>query len=197
MPTLLEDWKKNPTSGLMYTKCYPFHESDKTILLGDAAHPIIPFYGQGVNCGFEDCFILDELLTKHKGDKKKAFEEYSIVRKPNTDAISDLSHMNFIEMADKTGSHLFLIKKKIGIFLNSIIPTFKPLYSMVAFSPKIGYKQALDTHRKQESIISNVINISLIGLTGASIYLLSEYILPKDNLIHKNFEKIKNYFKKK
>jgi kynurenine 3-monooxygenase len=97
MPTLLEDWKHNPACGLMYTKCFPFHDSDKTVLLGDAAHPIIPFYGQGVNCGFEDCLKLDELLATCS-TRKEAFEQFSITRKPNVDAISDLSHMNFVEV---------------------------------------------------------------------------------------------------
>jgi hypothetical protein len=97
-------------------------------------------------------------------------------------------------MASKTGSQLFLIKKKIGMVLSQIIPTFKPLYTMVAFTPEIGYKEALDTHRKQERIVSNLTNVGLLTFTGLSSFLLYKYVLP-ENFIQENFKKLKDYLK--
>lgn len=175
MPDLLTEWKQNKTSGLMYAKCYPFNDGGKTVLLGDSAHPIIPFYGQGVNAGFEDCLKLNELLQKHK-DTKFAFEEFSKTRKPDVDAISDLSHMNFIEMSSANASKIHLFQRKIGQIVHRWLPSlFTPLYTMVAFRPDIGYRTALDTYKSELKTIK-VFSYSLIGtFVAGATYAIIKY----------------------
>src|SRR5688572_31088696 len=112
MPTLGEDFMNNPTSSLVTAKCYPWVRTDKFALLGDAAHAIVPFFGQGMNCGFEDCVALDAILesASHWND---AFARFDAERKPNADAIADMAVENFVEMRDKTGDPQFKLEKAI------------------------------------------------------------------------------------
>jgi kynurenine 3-monooxygenase len=149
VPNLLEVWHENPKSPLMWLKCYPHHFQDKVLLIGDAAHAIIPFYGQGVNAGFEDCRILNEILDKN--NLAQSFAEYTRTRKPATDAICELSEYNFTEMSSSTASTFFVLYRKFGIFLNKLFPsTFIPLYTMVTFSPEMSYDQAWNTYKNRE-----------------------------------------------
>ena len=113
MPTLIEDFFTNPTSSLVTVKCFPWTFDDSIALIGDAAHAIVPFYGQGMNCGFEDCVVLNELVEKHQHQWPKILNEYQNLRKPDGDAIADLAIANFIEMRDKTADPKFLLQKKI------------------------------------------------------------------------------------
>lgn len=162
MPTLVEDFFHNPTSGLVTVKCFPWSYQDKLALIGDAAHAITPFYGQGMNCGFEDCTVLDALIETHKGDWKKILPEYQLARKPNSDAIADLAVMNFIEMRDLVGSPTFLLQKKIEARIHEKHPQkWLPLYSQVTFS-SIPYAEALANGRRQQAIMQEVMSMPQI-----------------------------------
>ncbi len=160
MPTYLEDFFNNPTSSLVTVKCFPWVRDDKFALIGDAAHAIVPFFGQGMNCGFEDCRILDELIDKHNEDWTNILNEYQNLRKPDADAIADLAVNNFTEMRDKTGNPQFLLQKKIEARLHEKHPQqWIPAYSQVTFSPHIRYSEALQRGNKQEAIMQQIMQI--------------------------------------
>jgi kynurenine 3-monooxygenase len=157
MPTLLEDFFSNPTSSLVTVKCFPWTFDNRVGLIGDAAHAIVPFYGQGMNCGFEDCVVLNELIQKHGDDWNKIFPEYQALRKPDADAIADLAVGNFIEMRDKTADPKFLLQKKIEALFSQKHPDkWIPLYSMVTYSPHIRYSKALSEGQRQQQIMDQV-----------------------------------------
>lgn len=157
MPTLLEDFRNNPSSSLVTVKCFPWTFDHKIALIGDAAHAIVPFYGQGMNCGFEDCVVLDSLIEKHKEDWTKILEEYQLLRKPDADAIADLAIANFVEMRDKTADPKFLLQKKIEAKFSQNHPDkWIPLYSMVTYSPHIRYSTALKEGEKQQRIMDKI-----------------------------------------
>ncbi len=143
---LMPDYKKvffaNPTSSLPYIKCYPWTYKNKVALIGDAAHAVVPFFGQGMNCGFEDCRILGELMDEHGDDWKTIFPLYQQSRKPNADAILELALNNFIEMRDLVADKKFLRKKQIEKMVANAFPEkFIPAYSMVSFT-HIPYAEA-------------------------------------------------------
>ena len=158
MPELLNDFKRNPVGSLVTVRCYPWHMK-KATLIGDACHAIVPFYGQGMNCAFEDCVELDNCLEEF-GDWDKAMNEYQKRRKPNADAIADLALQNFIEMRDLVGDKDFLHYKKMEHQLCELYPDlFKSQYEMVTFS-KVPYseaktKGAQNTQRVHDLIASN------------------------------------------
>lgn len=157
MPTLLDDFFNNPTSSLVTVKCFPWVFDNKVALIGDAAHAIVPFFGQGMNCGFEDCVVLNELIAKHNEDWNKILPEYQQLRKPDGDAIADLAIANFIEMRDKTADPKFLLQKKIEARFNEKHPDkWIPLYSMVTYSPHIRYSTALKEGERQEAIMQEI-----------------------------------------
>ena len=163
MPTLQEDFFNNPTSSLVTVKCFPWVHEDKLALVGDAAHAIVPFFGQGMNCGFEDCVVLDELMDKHGEDWMNIFEGFQQLRKPDGDAIADMAVGNFIEMRDKTADQRFLLQKKIEARFSEKHPDkWVPMYSMVTFSPHIRYSTALDKGMKQEAIMKKVMSMPAI-----------------------------------
>src|SRR5437763_2559270 len=113
MPSLLDEFKTNPTGLLVTIRCAPWCYENKVALVGDAAHAVVPFYGQGMNAAFEDCVVLDDWLEKFQDNRERAFSEYCVKRKENTDALADLAIGNFIEMRDKTASRSFSAKKKL------------------------------------------------------------------------------------
>lgn len=157
MPTLLDDFFTNPTSSLVTVKCYPWVFDNKVALIGDAAHAIVPFYGQGMNCGFEDCVVLNELIEKYHEDWDLILPEYQNLRKPDGDAIADLAIANFVEMRDKTADPKFLLQKKIEARFSDKYPDkWIPLYSMVTYSPHIRYSTALKEGAKQQAIMDRV-----------------------------------------
>src|SRR5207248_6254362 len=119
MPTLLEDFRENPTGSLVTIRCAPWFYRDKVCLVGDAAHAVVPFYGQGMNAAFEDCVVLDECLQKFPQNRERAFGEYFHHRKENSDALADLAIGNFIEMRDKTASKTFRVKRKLDHLLEA------------------------------------------------------------------------------
>ncbi|MFM7217515.1 MAG: FAD-dependent oxidoreductase [Bacteroidota bacterium] len=162
MPTLEEDFFSNPTSSLVTVRCSPWIYKDHVALIGDAAHAIVPFYGQGMNCGFEDCTVLNNLLDEYGDDWSRVLPAYQTSRKPNADAIADLALMNFIEMRDKVGQPEFLLQKKIEARMHQLHPSkWLPLYSQVTFS-KIPYATALLNGVKQEEIMRRVMSMPSI-----------------------------------
>ena len=153
MPNLLADFKNNPTGSLVTIRCAPWFYKDKVALVGDAAHAVVPFYGQGMNAAFEDCVVLDECLAGFPDDRQRAFAEYFQRRKVNVDALADLALENFIEMRDKTASRAFRAKKKLDHFLEAALPgVYLPLYTMVTFT-RIPYAQAARRARLQDRIV--------------------------------------------
>jgi kynurenine 3-monooxygenase len=160
IPTLEEDFFNNPTSSLVTVKCFPWIRKDKFALIGDAAHAIVPFFGQGMNCGFEDCSVLNSLIDKYHDNWSDILPEYEELRKPDGDAIADLALNNFIEMRDKVADPQFLLQKKIEAAFSKKYPDkWIPLYSLVTFSPEIRYSDALITGQKQEAIMQQIMAI--------------------------------------
>ena len=138
---------------------HPWHIKGTSILIGDAAHATVPFYGQGMNAGFEDCRVLDELLDKHQDNFETCFKEYSKSRKPNGDGVQDLSMHNFIVMRDKTADPKFLLQKEIEKKFANLYPDkWIPLYSMVSFT-NIPYSEAWIIGLKQERIMQKIMQI--------------------------------------
>ena len=160
MPTLLDDFMNNPTSSLVTVKCFPWTFDNKIALIGDAAHAIVPFFGQGMICGFEDCVVLNNLITKHNEDWEKIFPEYQELRKPDGDAIADMAIANFIEMRDRTADPKFLLQKKIEARFSAKHPEkWIPFYTMVVYSPDIRYSTAMREGQRQEAIMQKIMSI--------------------------------------
>lgn len=158
MPTLLEDYQSNPTSSLMTVKCFPWVKN-KTLMIGDASHAIVPFYGQGMNSGFEDCRVLNDMLNEHNDDWDKVLPLFQENRKPDADAILDLALQNFIEMRDLVADDKFLVRKKIEAKLNELYPVrWIPLYSMVTFNENMRYSEAIARGAKQKAIMDKVMS---------------------------------------
>ena len=156
IPNLVEDFFKNPTSTLVTMKCFPWTFENKVALIGDACHAIVPFYGHGMNAGFEDITVLNQLMEKYGDDWSTIFKEYEISRKPNADAIAELSYRNFMEMSSKTADAKFLLQKKIEKHFSAKYPDqWLPLYSRVTFSYR-PYAEALAIGDKQEAIMQQV-----------------------------------------
>jgi kynurenine 3-monooxygenase len=173
MPTLLEDFRQNPTGSLVTIRCAPWSYRTKVCLVGDAAHAVVPFYGQGMNAAFEDCVVLDECLEKFPNNRERAFAEYFSRRKENADALADLAIGNFIEMRDKTASKTFRAKKKIDHLLEAALPgIYLPLYTMVTFT-RIPYAQAARRARLQDRIVYG----ALVFLSTMFIALLLRSIV--------------------
>ncbi|MFV9482952.1 FAD-dependent oxidoreductase [Christiangramia sp. ASW11-125] len=165
---LKRDFFKNPTSAMVTIKCYPWSYFDKITLVGDSAHAIVPFYGQGMNAGFEDISVLNEKMSQHGDNWEIIFEEYQRERKPNTDAIAELSYRNFVEMSSKTADPSFLLRKKIEKkFALKYPELWVPLYSRVTFSDK-AYSDALDIGDYQRGIMDEVMKIPGIEETWDS-----------------------------
>jgi kynurenine 3-monooxygenase len=156
IPNLVEDFFKNPTSTLVTMKCYPWTFEDKVALIGDACHAIVPFYGHGMNAGFEDITILNQMIQQYGDDWTSIFKEYEKSRKPNADAIAELSYRNFMEMSSKTADEKFHLQKKIEKRFSEKYPDkWLPLYSRVTFSYR-PYSEALALGDKQKAIMDEV-----------------------------------------
>ncbi len=156
MPNLAEDYFSNPIGSLVTIKCFPWSHDGKSLLIGDASHAVVPFYGQGMNAGFEDITVLDQMLENFDGDWTSLFKAFERSRKPNADAIADLAVMNFIEMRDKVADPRFLLRKKIESKISEQYPDkWVPLYSMVTFYD-FPYSYALETGQNQDSIMKKV-----------------------------------------
>jgi kynurenine 3-monooxygenase len=169
MPALLEELSDNPTSTLLTIRCHPW-AIQNTMLIGDAAHAIVPFYGQGMNAGFEDCRMLNKLLEEHNDDWIKVMPLFQTIRKPDADAIAQLALANFIEMRDLVADADFLLRKKIEAKLHELYPEkWIPLYSMVTFHDDIRYSNALKIGLKQQKIMDKVMSIPGIDSTWQAL----------------------------
>ena len=173
MPTLLEDFRNNPTGSLVTIRCAPWFYRDKACLVGDAAHAVVPFYGQGMNAAFEDCVVLDECLQEFPENRENAFIEYFQRRKENVDALADLAIRNFIEMRDRTASKTFRAKKKLDHALEAALPgLYLPLYTMVTFT-RIPYSAAARRAQLQDRILYiAAISLLSIGILTATFLLV-------------------------
>jgi len=163
MPNLIEDFFKNPTSPLGTVKCSPWHYKGNTLLMGDAAHAIVPFYGQGMNASFEDVVEFNHILDAHKKPSTKSdwetiFKAYESTRKKDTDAIADLAIDNFHEMKDHVNNQLFRKKRHLEMALEKKFPDeYTSKYSLVTFNEHIGYREAMLKGRAQDKAILNML----------------------------------------
>lgn len=179
MPTLLEDFFTNPHDKLGTIKCYPWAIGDKSLLIGDAAHAVVPFYGQGMNASFEDCRVLDELLDKHNDDFALTYSEFEKVRKADADAIGDLAIQNYYEMRDHVAHKDYQTKRDIEIQLENTTD-YNSKYSLVTFCDNIGYAEAKKRGELQDEFLLDLID------RGEHIGKKSDEIL---ELINKNIKK--------
>ncbi len=152
-PDYLEDFFKNPTGTLGTIRCAPWQAYGRTLVMGDAAHAIVPFYGQGMNASFEDVRVFDDILGENEGDWKKIFMEFQAARIENAKAIGDLALDNFHEMQDKTNDAVFIKKRNVERQLEDQFPDYYSKYSLVTFQPKLPYAEAMARGRKQDEFL--------------------------------------------
>ena len=158
MPNLVNDFFENPTAPLGTIKCSPWHYKNNTLIMGDAAHAVVPFYGQGMNASFEDVAVLDEILDANLDSWVAIFKAYEKARKANADAIGDLAVENYYEMRDHVANPLFKEKRKIEMDLEKHFPSqYSSKYSLVTFNENIGYNQAMQRGRAQDKALLNLI----------------------------------------
>jgi kynurenine 3-monooxygenase len=156
MPNIAEAWEDHPLSSLAIIRCFPWTHG-KFALMGDAAHATVPFFGQGMNAGFEDCSVMYSLMKKHNENWEAVFKEYQVLRKPNGDAVQDLSLLNYVVMRDKVADPEFLLQQKIERRMAELLPgKYFPMYSMVSFSD-IEYHVALNKGQEQDRTIQKLI----------------------------------------
>ncbi|WP_299455773.1 NAD(P)/FAD-dependent oxidoreductase [uncultured Microscilla sp.] len=157
LPELTQEFFDNPTGLLGTVRCYPWHFGGKAVLVGDAAHAIVPFYGQGMNASFEDCIAFDECLEKYGNEGwQKVFEEYQTLRKANSDAIATLAVENFYEMRDGVADPAFLRKRQLERMLENKYDDYHSKYSMVTFNPAISYAEAHKRGNRQNEFLLEV-----------------------------------------
>lgn len=158
IPNIKDEFINNPTGPLGTIKCSPWSYENKTLLIGDSSHAIVPFYGQGMNASFEDVYVLDEILNKDLGDWKSVFKQYQTKRKKDTDAIADLAIDNFHEMKKHVSNPIFKEKRVIEMDLEKTFPTeYSSKYSLVTFNENIGYNEAMKRGRAQDKALLNLI----------------------------------------
>ena len=159
----VDEFMQKTAAPLFLVHIFPWTIGNKIGLIGDAAHAIVPFYGQGMNCGFEDCKELNELIEHCDHDWSRIFPAFEQARKPNGDAIAELSKRNFVEMSDLSGDQNFQLRKKIEARFQDLHPDlWTPLYAMVTFSPETPYSVALETGDRQNSIMDKIMQIANI-----------------------------------
>jgi kynurenine 3-monooxygenase len=169
IPNLAAQYRTNPVGALVTMRCYPWHVGSRAVLLGDAAHAVVPFLGQGMNAAFEDCTILSRCLAENSGDMKSAFRRFEEKRKDDVDTLADLCLANFIEMRDKVGSRMFLLKKHVDNTLHRWLGRhYLSLYTMISFTT-IPYATALRRARRQDRI--------MLGILGFVLALLAVLIV--------------------
>jgi kynurenine 3-monooxygenase len=167
MPNLVDDFFENPTAPLGTIKCSPWHYKGNTLLMGDAAHAIVPFYGQGMNASFEDVVEFDKVLDKNLNNWKSVFNTYEHHRKKDTDAIADLAIDNFHEMKDHVANPIFQEKRKLEMALEKEFPNdYSSKYSLVTFNEHVGYREAMLKGRAQDKAILNMLSNKEIDLNS-------------------------------
>ncbi|KAG5678634.1 hypothetical protein PVAND_008290 [Polypedilum vanderplanki] len=176
---LVKDFFKIPAQHLIAVKCRPYHISSKCVLIGDAGHAVVPFYGQGMNAGFEDCSILTELFNKYGSDLEKILTEFSETRWIDAHAVCDLAMYNYIEMRDLVNKKSFLMRKALDDFLHWIAPSYwVPLYSSVSFTC-MPYKKCIENREWQDRVLNKIFTVcSFIGVSSCllgAIHLYNTY----------------------
>lgn len=194
MPNLAEDFFTNPTAPLGTVKCSPWHYKGNTLLMGDAAHAIIPFYGQGMNASFEDVVEFDKVLDKGHQDWESVFKAYEKNRKKDTDAIADLAIDNFHEMKGHVNNVIFREKRNLEMALEKEFPKdYSSKYSLVTFNENIGYREAMLRGRAQDKAILNMLTDKELNLNDdlkinlEKVKTATEEILDDDR-VAKNFK---------
>ena len=169
MPDLTKDFFTNPTGNLGTIKCFPWNVEGRSLLIGDAAHAVVPFYGQGMNASFEDCRILNELIEKRGTDWETVFDEFTAVRKPNADAIAQMAEENFFEMRDSVADPVFQKKRELETKLEQTFPDYFSKYSMVTFREDLPYLTAKEKGNTQDKLLMEICgrveNISELDLS--------------------------------
>lgn len=156
IPHYMEEFFENPVGTLGTIKCYPWQAYGKTLIMGDASHAIVPFYGQGMNASLEDVRIFDELLEEHGDHWDDIFKLFQDKRKSNADAIADLAVDNFHEMKDHVDDVPFMRKRKIEMQLEQQFPDYYSKYSLVTFQPDLSYEEAMIRGRKQDQLLMDL-----------------------------------------
>ncbi|XP_051869197.1 kynurenine 3-monooxygenase isoform X2 [Pristis pectinata] len=178
---LKRDYFRLPAQAMISVKCSSFHIGAKCVLMGDAAHAVVPFYGQGMNAGFEDCIVFDELLDQFNNDLSKCLPEFSRLRVPDDHAISDLAMYNYVEMRKHVNSKWFVFRKYVDNFLHFCMPnTIVPLYTMVTFT-RIRYHKVIKRHKWQSKVINSMLFVMGVLATITGAVMLFNY-LPKSLL---------------
>lgn len=178
MPTLVEDFARNPTSSLATIRCSPWNLDGRIVLIGDAAHAIVPFYGQGMIASFEDCVWLCERLDDSKGDLDEAIPRFARERKPHADAIADMALANFIEMRDKVGTRRFRLKKKAEQSLHRMMPDwYVPLYNLISFST-VPYADARREAKRKNLVVVGVLACVLVVIGLAILLAMGQIAEP-------------------
>ena len=165
MPNLAVEFFENPTAPLGTVKCFPWNYKGHSLLLGDSAHAIVPFYGQGMNASFEDVVEFDAFLDTHEGDWEATFKDFQNHRKIDTDGIADLAIDNFHEMKDHVANPIFQEKRKIEMALEAEFPeVYHSKYSLVTFKETIGYNEAMTIGRAQDKAILSMLAANKISI---------------------------------
>lgn len=168
---LVETVTKNKALPLVSVKCSPYHVKDKAVIMGDAAHAMVPFYGQGMNCGFEDCIVFDDLLNKHNDDFGATLKEFTTYRSVDAKAMCDLAVYNYFEMRQHVNSRLFLLRKKVDNFLFWLFPnTWIPLYTSVSFT-RTRYHECIKNKEWQDRVLRRAVYMSVPVLAVAGYFL--------------------------
>jgi kynurenine 3-monooxygenase len=169
LPALVEQWTARPTGSLLTTKTAPWRFDDWMVLVGDSAHAVYPFYGQGMNSAFEDCSALLSALKAKPDDRASAFAAYEKARRPHTDVLMELSKANFVELKQKVNSPWFLARKRLDVLLNRLMPrTWLPIYTMVSHTT-MPYGEALARARQQDRILVGAA-AGLVLAIGVSVW---------------------------
>ena len=174
MPDILQEWHNNPVSSLVTIRCSPWVCDEKVCLIGDAAHAIVPFYGQGCNCAFEDVRIFSE-IDEHADNNREALKLFSNMRKKDTDTIADLALENYVEMRQKTNSLLFVARRNLEQFLELLLPSSwqcGDIHSLVSFT-NIPYSVVVQKVEKQNQIIDACLTAGAVTIVGAGAILMA------------------------
>ncbi|KAK2726670.1 hypothetical protein QYM36_007489 [Artemia franciscana] len=186
---LVKDFFATKPSPMISVKCSPYHVGSTCVIMGDASHAIVPFYGQGMNAGLEDCFIFNQLLDKHDNDLGKVLPEFSQFRNPDAEAICDLAMYNYIEMRDLVNHLSFRLRKKLDDALHWLLPRrWVPLYTSVTFS-RMRYHHCIQNKKWQDEVVSNAVRtIGGLGILAATYCLYTSWMPLKEVL--KDYESL-------
>lgn len=172
IPDLVGEYERNPVGSLVTVRCRPWNAGGRCVLIGDAAHAVVPFYGQGINAGFEDGTVLMGCIRAHAPDWEAAFSDYTARRKEHVDALADLAIHNFVEMRDHVGSTAFLLRKSTERALHRLFPKwYLPLYTMVTFT-RIPYGDAVRKAASQDRTVAGAAILILVAILILAGWLL-------------------------